>query len=316
MSGSRGGRLRSFSSLALMLGAGLIGVPQLQSQTWDATSATRDIATRYIETTFAQRYDDLLQLYAADVSFIDPTADIFGPGSRALAGVHGSLNLVELQKSWGIVSSDFRIDTHMFVGEYGIFAGELNVTFQGGGGQPAEFDVPFVTVIGVSDGQVVSRTDYGDYRSMVGADVSRATARTDSVARAYLAAYLEQRRDEMAAISSSEITFQDPTARVFNPRVGRPIHGLDAVQANFDEAFGSIEQFEMTVDRSIVANHHAMFLGQIRFSMRGQDLGSSADLVHFEHPAIIVITVEDGVVTHHRDYVDYSYFPGQLEEQR
>ncbi len=309
-----GGRV--LACLIPALATGVIGAPHLRAQAWEATSVTREVSVQYLETTFAQKYDELMNLYAPDVAFIDPTGDIFGPDSRAAAGVHGSADLVELQKSWGILASDFRVDTHIFVGEYGVFEGTLKVTLAGEDDESASFDLPFVTVIGVSNGRVAARTDYGDYRSMVATDVSAATALTDSVARVYLTAYAEQRHADMAAMSSPDVTFQDPTARVFRAELGRPVHGLEAVQANFEQAFQPIDAFDVAVERAIVVNHHAIFVGRVTYSIPGEVFGSSTDTIQFDHPAIIVVTVENGKVTAHRDYVDYSYFPEQLSEQR
>lgn len=295
---------------------GLVNAPSAAAQAWEATSVTREVSVQYLEMTFAQRYDELLDLYAPDVTFHDPTADIFGPDNPALSGITGSQQLVDLQKSWGIRSSDFQVDTHMFVGEYGVFEGTLAVSFDGAGGDPVSFELPFMTAIGVANGSVATRTDYGDYRTMVEADVSAVTASTETVAEVYLSAYREQRHDDMAAMSSPDITFQDPTARVFNAQIGRPVHGLEAVQANFRQAFQPIERFDVAVERTIVANHHAIFVGRVQYSIPGQVFSSSTDLIAFDHPAIIVIEVEDGLVSAHRDYVDYSYFPEQLAEQR
>jgi len=79
-----------------------------------------------------------------------------------------------------------------------------------------------------------------------------------------------------------------------------------------DRVFQSISHFTFDVTGAWVSNHHAVFMGTTRFTLVAAAAGTPKD-VTFEHSAVFVITVMDGQVVAHRDFVDYSTFRDQLE---
>ena len=272
--------------------------------------STETIAARYLALTFAQQYDALEDVYAKDVFFIDPTGDVWnGPGSK---GVHGADNLIALQKSWGLTSADFAIDEQFAVGEYALFRGQLTWTMRN---SHDGVTTDFMTIIRVVDGKVAERHDYGNYLGAFGGSMSdeiHANAETsEDVGAKYFHAYLDQRHDVMERLYATEVSFQDPTAAY----IGGPssvYQGRDSVVVMMDRVFQAISHFTFDVEDAWFSNHHAVFMGTVRFTLVAAAAGTPED-VTFDHSAVFVITVVDGLVVAHRDFVDYSTFQDQLQ---
>ena len=66
------------------------------------------------------------------------------------------------------------------------------------------------------------------------------------------------------------------------------------------------------VEDAWFSNHHAVFMGTVRFTLVAGAAGTSED-VTFEHSVVFVTVVADGLVVAHRDFVDYSTFRDQLQ---
>jgi ketosteroid isomerase-like protein len=274
--------------------------------------STEAIASRYLELTFNQQYDALGEVYADDVFFVDPTGDFWG-GTLA-EGVRGNEELIALQKSWGLTSADFQIQEKFAVGEYALFRGVLTWTT---GNNPDGVTTDFMTVIRIVDGKVAERHDYGNYQKVFpgSPDTENNATTTEVVGTTYFQAYLDQERDRMQAMYGVPASFQDPTAAFFGPLSGERVEGAEAIIANMNRAFEPITDFEFDVEGSWVSNHHVVFLGRCRYTLAGKALGTTRP-VTFEHSAVFVITVVDGRVVEHRDFVDYSTFREQLAEAR
>jgi len=276
-----------------------------------AADSTETIATRYLELTFTQQYEALADVYAEDVFFVDPTGDVW-QGSLA-QGVRGADKIIALQKSWGLTSADFAIEEQFAVGEYALFRGQLTWTTRN---NPDGVTTDFMTVIRVVDGKVAERHDYGNYLRAFGGsmpDVIRANAKTsEDVGGKYFQAYLDQRHDVMEQLYAPEVSFQDPTAAYFGGPSSTLYQGRDSVVMMMDRVFQSISHFTFDVTGTLVSNHHTVFMGTTRFTLLAAAAGTPRD-VTFEHSAVFVITVVDGRVVAHRDFVNYSTFRDQLE---
>jgi ketosteroid isomerase-like protein len=283
----------------------LVGLP---------SDSTQAVASKYLELTFAQRYDDLRGLYADDVYFVDPTGDVWG-GTLA-SGVRGADQVIALQKSWGLTSSAFLVDDQFVSGEYALFRGTLSWTTVSA---PDGVTTDFVTLLRVKDGKVVERHDYGNYAAIhAGTDPAFQAANTAAAKRVgerYLQAYLDQRHSDMLAMYGPAPSFQDPTAAVFGLESGALYRGTEAIAAMLARAFQPISQFTFDFEDAWFSNRHAVFGGTIRYTLDGAALGTPTD-VTFENSAVFVVTVQDGAVVAHRDYVDYSHFQDQLEAAR
>jgi len=273
--------------------------------------STETIAARYLALTFARQYDALEDVYAEDVFFVDPTGDVWnGPGSK---GVHGAGSLIALQKSWGLTSADFAIDEQFAVGEYALFRGQLTWTTRS---NPDGVTTDFMTIIRVVDGKVAERHDYGNYLGAFGGSMSdeiHANAETsEDVGAKYFHAYLDQRHDVMEQLYDAEVSFQDPTAAYFGGQSSALYQGRDSVVTMMARVFQTISNLAFDVEDAWFSNHHAVFMGTVRFTLVAAAAGTPED-VTFEHSAVFVITVVDGLVVAHRDFVDYSTFRDQLE---
>lgn len=276
-----------------------------------AADSTETIAARYLYLTFAQQYDALKDVYAEDVFFVDPTGDVW-QGSLA-QGLRGADKVIALQKSWGLTSADFAIDEQFAVGEYALFRGQLTWTTRN---NPVGVTADFMTVIRVVDGRVAERHDYGNYLRAFGGSMSdeiHANAKTsEDVGTKYFQAYLDQRHDVMEQLYAPEVSFQDPTAAYFGGPSSTLYQGRDSVVAMMDRVFQPISHFAFDVEDAWFSNHHAVFMGTVRFTLIAAANGTAED-VTFEHSAVFVITVVDGQVVAHRDFVDYSTFRDQLQ---
>jgi ketosteroid isomerase-like protein len=289
--------MSTLATIALALAGGLA-----------PSDSTEAVASRYLELTFDQQYDALREIYADDVLFVDPTGDFWG-GTLA-EGVRGSETVIDLQKSWGLTSADFQIQEQFAVGEYAVFRGILTWTT---GNNPDGVTTDFMTVLRVVDDKIAERHDYGNYqRVFPGSAQALINAKaTEAMGTEYFRAYLAQERDHMQTMYGESVSFQDPTAAFFGASSGARADGAEAIIAMMNRAFEPISDFEFDVDESWVSNHHVLFMGTCRYTLAGSAIGTATD-VTFEHSAVFVITVVDGKVTAHRDFVDYSTFREQL----
>lgn len=277
--------------VAVGVGCGAVG---LEAQRPDAAG----VAARYLELTFDRRYDALLELYASDAVFSDPTAEVFG--DPELAGpVVGASAIVALQKGWGLDRVEFHEDVGFTVGQYSVHRGTLTVGYAG---SDAEVALPFATVLRIVDGRVAERIDHAEYVESFGLDgFEDTTETTRRVAGRYLQAYLDADLDTQRELLAPDVDFQDPTAQVYGPGSGQPIRGAEALLARRARTFANVAEFGLDVERSFVSNHHAVYMGMTRYTL--------ANGQRFAQPAVFVVEVRDGKVTAHRDYVDYSRGP-------
>jgi ketosteroid isomerase-like protein len=264
-----------------------------------AASATRAIADRYVELTFARDYDGLMELYADDAVFFDPTADVFPePMNRA---TRGAADIVALQKSWGLADAEFAVEESFAVGEFALYRGELRVTYAAAG---PWIELPFVTVLRVQDGRVSERTDFAEYVESfgLGDGFDAAMEGTAAVASAYLEAYLAVDLQAQQRLLAPDATFEDPTARVYGPGSGERMIGRDDIVGQRGRIFQTIKDFDLDIERSFVSNHHAVFMGTTSYTVANGN--------RFAQPAVFVVEVHDNRVTRHWDFVDYSVVPG------
>lgn len=262
-------------------------------------TSTRAVADRYLALTFNQEYDALLDVYAEDATFFDPTGEVFA-GPVADGPLQGADAIVALQKSWGLQGSEFDVDTSFSVGEYSLHRGSLRVRYDAAGPW-TEF--PFVTVLRVRSGRVIERTDFGAYVESfhLGERFRDAADETRTVAAEYLRAYLDADLDAQRRLLAPDARFQDPTAQVYGPNSGQPLIGADQILRKRAQTFQNVTDFDLDVSASFVSYHHAVYMGTTKYTLRNG--------ARYEQPAIFVIEVRDGHVTRHWDFVDYSVGP-------
>ena len=116
----------------------------------------------------------------------------------------------------------------------------------------------------------------------------------------------------MEQLYAAEVSFQDPTAAYFGGPSSTLYQGRESVVAMMNRVFQPISHFAFDVEDAWFSNHHAVFMGTVRGTRSAAAAGTPEDGT-FEHSAVFVITVVDGRVVAHRDFVNYSTFRDQLE---
>ncbi len=287
-------RTHTLPGITLLFWAGLIPLG-----VWAQEGSTREVTDNYVELTFSQQYDALIDVYSADAVFHDPTADVFG-GQMAEGPVTGASRIVALQKSWGLAETVFDVRASFTVGEYSLYRGTLRTRYNG---SSTWTSIPFVTTLRANGGRITERTDFGEYIDafQLSGPFESNTPRTREVADAYLKAYLDGDVEAQVSLLDPDVQFQDPTAKVYGPSSGELFRGSDILAARRRQLSESLTDFDLDVSESFVGNHHAVYMGTTRYTLRtGQ---------RFAQPAVFVIEVRDGKVTRHWDFVDYTIGP-------
>jgi len=285
---------RTATCLGLLAVAGF--APVLVAQ---ESVSTPTVTNAYVELTFEQKYDELLDVYAPDAVFFDPTGDVF-QGRVSEGPIQGAEQIIALQKSWGITSSWFDVKAAFSVGEYALYRGTLTVSFESSDSETA---IPFLTVLRAQDGHITERTDFGEYIKSfgLGDGFDSNTESTRDIAGRYLQAYLDADTKTQEELLADDVQFQDPTSKVFGPPSGELYRGADDLVKRRKQIYSNIQTFGMEVEESFVANHHAVYIGAVNYTLNS---GTA-----FKQPAVIVIEVQDGRVTRHWDFVDYTVAP-------
>lgn len=257
---------------------------------------TAEVSQRYLALDAERDYNKLRDLYADDATFYDPTGDVF-QGAVAQGIVRGGDAVTALQRSWGLSGIDFQPELSFYVGQYAIHRGIFKAQFEG---SSTWISIPFITIHHVVDGRIQSRMDFGEYIQSfgLGNDFDAATSETAKVAPAYLEAYFKEDFNQQRTFLDENATFQDPTAKVFGPKSGIEFSDAESIVERRKEVFQNISDFGMDIEKQFVANHHAVFIGKIKYK--------TASGTQYEQDGVIVIEVRGGKVTRHWDFVDYS----------
>ena len=158
-----------------------------------------------------------------------------------------------------------------------------------------------LAVLGASPiaAQEAQRPTYGS--------VGEATA---PVADAYFAAYIGRDWDALEPLLDEASSFEDPTATyVFG---GVKSDGREAMMERFREGYAGITHMDFVKTRRMISADTAIYEGSLEW---GLDLGSGT-VVDSVTPMVIILTVRDGKVVQHRDYVDYAPFIAALQAAR
>lgn len=274
------------------------------------TRATRAVGDAYLATLFGER--DLAaaeQLLAEDVFFIDPTADVWG-GALA-TGIRGREQVMAMKRSFGAVETDFRSEIAFGCGPYAVYAGKMNWTSTNA---PPIEGLAFVTILEVEDGKIASRRDFGDYDTITPGFVT--DPNLAPLARDYLKAYAALDVERLRAYWHDDVAFQDPTSTLTGD--GLRAEGIDAVAAKIEGIVSSDSVLEFIVDPSFefFSNHHAVFAGTTRYTLRGRPLGLDVDSVTVEQPIVVALEIRSGRVREHWDFTDYTLFLDELAALR
>ncbi len=139
---------------------------------------------------------------------------------------------------------------------------------------------------------------------------AQAGAATAPVSDAYFAAYIGRDWDKLETLIAEQSDFQDPTATlIFGGIVSE---GSAAMMDRFRNGYSSLTHMEFATTRRLISGHVALYEGELDW---GIDLGDGT-IVNSVTPMVIVLTVEEGKVVHHRDYVDYAPFVAAIRAAR
>ena len=146
-----------------------------------STATALSVGEEYIGAYIARDWDRLAPLMADDVTFQDTTAQhVFGgvkhEGKDPL--------LVFFRKGYsGISRMEFALDREFASSDNAIFEGTLDWDVDMGGGRIVSTSMPFVVVLTVHDGKVVSHRDYADYRPFLTANEASMIAAGEAAGR-------------------------------------------------------------------------------------------------------------------------------------
>ena len=133
-------------------------------------------------------------------------------------------------------------------------------------------------------------------------DYTAVSAATAPVADAYLAAYTSLDWDRLEPLLAEDADFVDPTATLVFGEVAS--EGRAAMMERFRVGYAGITHAEYVPGSRIISAETAVYEGALHWGFALED-GTQIDTVT---PLVMMLTVEDGLVVHHRDYVDYAPF--------
>ncbi|MEZ5960894.1 MAG: nuclear transport factor 2 family protein [Hyphomonadaceae bacterium] len=121
-------------------------------------------------------------------------------------------------------------------------------------------------------------------------------------AQSYLEAYSALDLDRLATLYAESAEFNDPTSTHVEG-IGGPFvwHGRDAILAGIRNWSRSIRSLHYEVERVYEASGRVVFIGAVYPEVDGP-----SGPVRYRYPIVTIVTIEDGLVTEHRDYTDYA----------
>lgn len=147
--------------------------------------------------------------------------------------------------------------------------------------------------------------------SATAAAPSTAEHRLD-VARTYFEALHAGQWDRVRALTGSGFRFSDPTAEGHEPVI-TAADDLETfiayLQANRPDG-----EAEALVEDGFASGPHVTLIVRYRGRLAGAALGTEGGPRGFDVPGVTVLTVVDGKVVYHLDYVDYETLERQLSD--
>lgn len=134
------------------------------------------------------------------------------------------------------------------------------------------------------------------------AQTPRQSGHADVIATAttYLHAYENLDVVALADIYAEDADFIDDTSRIMpNPFVW---HGREAVLAGIQGwRDDSVEHITYELEQVFESARRVVFIGYVVTDLRGPN-----GQVRYRYPTVTIVTLRDGLVIEHRDYVDYA----------
>lgn len=159
--------MRSLSTAPIALVLAFLAMPaapliaQEQQNFGEASAASESVGQAYFDAYIARDWDSLEPLLAGTGSFHDATAELVFGGAEA----QGKAAMMTLFREGyaGIRRMELRPLRTFHSGHYAIFEGELDWTLQLDGGGEVSSVMPFITILRIENGLIVSHRDFADY---------------------------------------------------------------------------------------------------------------------------------------------------------
>jgi len=269
---------------------------------------TTDIARAYVEEVMENRdYEAAEILTSEDIFFRDPTS--LGMGLGLAEGIHGRDALIEVQKQFKLVRAKMAPKHEFSSGPYHCVLGEFS-SWAAGASYPSSF--PLLTILKVEDGQIVERTDFGDYgvlnpKNQTPEAIAKELGTPQvQAAKAYVKAYGERDYDAMLALAAEEVVFQDRTAVRIGS--GTPVQGRERFSHMLRSVLGNLSSFSIQIDTEYFHGNYAVFAGEVSYAFPGAQVGLSAESFGVTHELAIVLEFKDGKIIRHDDLADYDAY--------
>jgi ketosteroid isomerase-like protein len=134
-----------------------------------------------------------------------------------------------------------------------------------------------------------------------------ATEQSKQVGTQYFQAYIKMDWTALAPLMAEENSFDDKTAQlVFGPMLKQ---GKAQVLQHFTENYVGLTM-QFTTSRQLFAGNMALFEGELNWTLQQP----KRKIVTQKMPMVIVLKIEHGKVTEHRDYADYQPFIKAMQQ--
>lgn len=133
----------------------------------EASTATQGVGQAYFDAYIARDWNRIEPLLADEASFHDATAELVFGG--AIAEGKPAMMTLFREGYAGITRMSLRPLRAFHSGHYSVFEGELDWALRLDDGVEVASVMPFVTIVRIEDGRVVSHRDYADYAPFVAA---------------------------------------------------------------------------------------------------------------------------------------------------
>ena len=132
------------------------------------------------------------------------------------------------------------------------------------------------------------------------------------IARSYFEALHGGQWDRVRALTGPGFRFSDPTAEGHET----VITGADDLETFLDymQANRPDGDAEALVEDGFASGRHVTLIVRYRGRLDGAALGTEGGPRGFDVPGVTILTVLDGKVVHHLDYVDYETLQQQLSD--
>ncbi len=263
------------------------------------------IADAYIAATLVDRnLERSGALLHDDVSFIDPTAEVWGPGPAA-KGVRGREEFLALQKSWKIESSSFELITGFESGPYALRMGKISWKAEGA---PAFENIAFAMMLKIEEGRIRSRVDFGDYDELI-PGVPSNTEELKAIGLEFLEAYGSFDAGTMGELYTDTVRFTE-----VHPQ-GVTVQGRAQVLAYLKAVNAGITDLQLKLEPAVVSYQHVLYTGSARFEFdtNGPDAPGGARPV--EVPFWVLLKVVDGEIVEQRDFTGLDHLAACLRSE-